>query len=100
MKYKAMVWFLALTVMSWAQSATTIQTPAPDQKAATADAKAGCSCGEKSSSAEHKKGHGCMRHNASAKNKMQCGSGKDSASGCKGKMENHACRMTKQPTAA
>jgi hypothetical protein len=53
---------LALTVMSWAQSTTSTQTPAPDQKSAPADTKPGCSCCEKMSSADHSSMHKDMRH--------------------------------------
>lgn len=76
MKYKVMAFLLALTMMSWAQSATTSQS-------AATEAKSGCACCEKMSSAENKDGKSCMRHKGAAKDNAECCSGKDSC--CKEK---------------
>src|SRR4029077_14482800 len=76
MKYKVMAFLLALTMMSWAQSATTSQS-------AATEAKSGCACCEKMSSAENKDGKSCMRHKGAAKDNAEGCSGKDSC--CKEK---------------
>jgi hypothetical protein len=88
MKYKIVAFLLALTMMSWAQSAGTNQSSTSEQKPAAADAKTGCACCEKVASAEHKDGMARMRHKSGAKDKAGCCSGKDSS--CKGK-EGKAC---------
>ena len=66
MKYKLIAFVLALTVMSWAQSTTPTQTPAPGEKSAPADAKATCPCCDKMASADHEDAHACMHPKATA----------------------------------
>lgn len=74
MKHKLLTLILALTVASWAQTAT--QT-APAQNAAPEKAK--CACCDKSASADAKDaGMKCMRHGKDA-------DGKETASCCAGK---------------
>jgi hypothetical protein len=82
MKHKLLVLFLALTVMSWAQSTTPNQTPAPEQKTVPADAKPACPCCDKMAdhAAMHKDMDCCKHHDASAKDgkeSMSCCSEKD-----------------------
>jgi len=83
MKQKLVALLLALTMISWAQSTTPTQTPAPEQKSAPADAKATCPCCDKMASDDphdmHKHQHACMRHDTDAKD------GKDAMAGCAGK---------------
>ena len=92
MKRNLIAILLALTVMSWAQSTTPTQTPAPDQKSAPADAKPGCPCCEKMSSADHSSMHkdmkACMHHDAKdGKETISCCGDKDAkdAASCCGK---------------
>lgn len=85
MKYKVIALLLALTMMSWAQSASTSQAPASNQKSENvADQKATPCCCD-TMSAEHKDGQSCMRDHAKG-----CCSGKKAASCCKDK-EAKAC---------
>ncbi len=56
MKYKVFALFLALTVASWAQTATQTEPAAPQ----SAPAKSAC-C-EKMASANAKDSHACMHH--------------------------------------
>src|SRR5512132_4074138 len=82
MKRNLIAILLALTVMSWAQSTTPGQTPAPDQKTAPADTKPACPCCDKTASAEHSSMHkdmkACMHHDAKdGKEAMVCCGGKD-----------------------
>ena len=83
MKRNLIAILLALTSMTWAQSTTPNQTPAPEQKAAPAEAKPGCPCCDKMATADHSSMHkdmqACMHHDASAKD------GKEAASCCSGK---------------
>ena len=92
MKRNLIALLLALTVMSWAQSTTPNQTPAPDQKSAPADTKPGCPCCEKISSADHssmqKDMKACMHHDAKdGKETIACCGEKDAkdATSCCGK---------------
>ena len=98
MKHKLLVLFLALTVMSWAQSTTPNQTPAPDQKTAPADAKPACPCCDKMAdhTAMHKDMDCCKQHDASTKDDkeaMSCCSEKDAKSemSCCGGKDAKAC---------
>lgn len=85
MKYKVIALLLALTMVSWAQSASTSQAPADNQKSQNAaDQKANPCCCDKMS-AEHKDGQACMRDHSKA-----CCSEKEAASCCKDK-EAKAC---------
>ena len=92
MKRNLIAILLALTVMSWAQSTTPTQTPAPDQKSAPADTKPACPCCEKMSSADHGSMHkdmqACMHHDGKdGKETSTCCGGKDAkdAASCCGK---------------
>jgi len=82
MKYKVIAVVLALTVMSWAQTATQT-TPSTPQQSTVAD-KAKCACCDKMSAAAEKADTKdaqacCMRDGMKAKD------GKDMASCCAGK---------------
>ena len=93
MKYKMIAFFLVLTLMSWAQTATQNNpTPAPEQKGD--QAKASCPCCD--ATAQTKDQHaGCMR-NASSKDgggKMACCS--DKGTTCCGRMASPAREATK-----
>jgi hypothetical protein len=100
MKLKLIAFFLTLTMMSWAQSATSTQTPAPEQKSATGDTKASCPCCDKMASSDTKDGHACMHPNKAGKDDkvtMSCGSGKDAASCCAGKDGKSCAQNDKAP---
>jgi hypothetical protein len=102
MKLKLIASFLALTMMSWAQSTTSTQTPAPEQKSTPADAKASCPCCEKMASADSKEGHACMHHSANGKDEkatMSCCSGKDAAACCAGK-DGKSCAKNDKSSAS
>lgn len=78
MKHRLFALILALTVASWAQSATQT-TPPPSAPAE----KANCACCDKMT--QSKDGHAaCMRHakNGDAKQMGSCCAGKDGASCC------------------
>src|SRR5215475_12488693 len=99
MKYKLMSLILALTVMSWAQTATQTMPSAPDQ---TAPDKAKCACCDKMAKSDSKDSHAaCMRTHdgkemascCAGKDEKSCCGGKDAASCMKdGKMAESCCR--------
>ncbi len=80
MKHKIFALILALTVVSWAQTATqtTPSTPAPSTSDSTK-----CACCDKMAT-DAKGGHAsCMRHkHGDAKDMASCCAGKDGASCC------------------
>jgi len=94
-KCKMIALFLALTMMSWAQTSTQTAPAAPQQSSE----KAKCSCCDKMSAADSKEGASCCaRHDTKsddmkaggmkADDKMEmasCCAGKDKASCCNGK---------------
>ncbi|MGO9649493.1 MAG: hypothetical protein ACLPOO_15725 [Terriglobales bacterium] len=86
MKSKIMLLILALTVVSWAQTATqsTNPGPAPATPATSSDAKAQCPCCQKA--ADVKPEMSCCAHpakaGASEKAAMSCCEGKDAAMAC------------------
>lgn len=84
MKYKMMASILALTVMTWAQTATPT-TPAPQQSTVPA-AKDKCPCCDKMAATDAKDAHAsCMQHDMKAgdgKEKESCCVGKDAAASC------------------
>lgn len=80
MKHRLFAVILALTVMSWAQTATQTTpspTPAPTDKAKP-------SCCEKMANGSKDAGAACMRHK-DGKEMASCCSGKDAGSCCGGK---------------
>jgi hypothetical protein len=78
MKYKIIALMLALTVMTWAQTATPT-APSTSQSAVPAD-KAKCQCCDKMAAADAKDAHAsCMRHD------MKAGDSKEKKSCCEGK---------------
>jgi hypothetical protein len=82
MKHKLLALLLALTVMSWAQTATQ-SSPAPEQS--TSDKAKGACCDK--CAADSKDGHAaCMRHgHGDAKEMASCCDAKEGASCCGGK---------------
>jgi hypothetical protein len=102
MKLKLLALFLTLTLMSWAQSTTPTQTPAPEQKSTPADTKATCPCCDKMTSADQKDGHACMHHTNAGKDDkatMSCCSGKDAASCCAEK-DGKSCAKNDKPASS
>ncbi len=96
MKHKLIAILLALTIASWAQTATPNTPPAPDQKSAPADAKAGC-CDKMAEHADMHNGMACMRHaDASKTDKQDKQSVKGSASCCAGKDAKNSCCSGKE----
>ena len=96
MKHKLIAILLALTIASWAQTATPNTTPAPEQKSAPADAKAGC-CDKMAEHADMHNGMACMRHpDASKTDKQDKQSVKGSASCCAGKDAKNSCCAGKE----
>lgn len=85
MRHKMFALILALTVMSWAQTAT----PNPPSSPGKAPPAAKCACCEKMASADAKGAPACCAHHADAKadskEMASCCNGKDSASCCGGK---------------
>ena len=80
MKYKMLALILALTVLSWAQTATNNPTPPASQNASSQkDAKAACPCCQKM---EGKEAASCCSHKADAQSKSEnsCCGGKDCSS--------------------
>lgn len=84
MKYKLIAVVLALTVMSWAQTATQTMPPTTDQSAAPAE-KAKCPCCDKMAAADAKDSHSCCAHHDMKAGDMKAGDMKDMASCCAGK---------------
>lgn len=92
MKYKMMALTLALTVVTWAQTATPTAPSAPQQSTAPAD-KDQCPCCDKMGDA--KDAHaGHMHHDMSAKDSKEmasCCAGKDAKSSCCGEKDGMSC---------
>jgi hypothetical protein len=86
MKHKVLALILALTVASWAQTAT--QKPSPQQGAATAE-KSKCPCCDKMATTDAKDAHSCCAHHD-----MQAKDGKEMASCCMGKDAKSCCGGT------
>jgi len=82
MKHKIFALILALTVISWAQTAT---QPAPSTPAQSASDKAKCACCDKMA-ADSKDGHAsCMRRgNGDVKDMASCCAGKEGKTCCGG----------------
>ncbi len=96
MKHKLIAILLALTIASWAQTATPNTPPAPDLKSAPADAKAGC-CDKMAEHADMHNGMACMRHaDASKTDKQDKQSVKGSPSCCAGKDAKNSCCAGKE----
>lgn len=82
MKCKIFALILALTVVSWAQTATQTPTQPPAEKAK-------CACCDKTASADSKTtGMACNRQGKNGKEMASCCGGKDAASCCAGKDSN------------
>ena len=82
MKHKLFALILALTVISWAQTAT---QPAPSAASQDAPEKAKCACCDKMA-ADAKDGHACMRQGkGDPKDMASCCAGKEGTSCCGGK---------------
>ena len=85
MKCKLIAVVLALTVMSWAQTATqAAPSTTPQQSTAPAD-KDKCPCCEKMASADAKDAHSCCAHHDMKAGDMKAGDMKGMASCCKDK---------------
>jgi len=82
MKCKMMAVILALTVMTWAQTATQTAPSTPQQSTAPAE-KAKCACCDKMAAAGTKDAQACCAHHgkhASDKEMASCCGGKDAKS--------------------
>ena len=88
MKYKMMAVVLALTVMSWAQTATQTAPSTPQQSTEPAE-KAKCACCDKMAAGGAKVEHACCAHHgkhaSNSKEMASCCAGKDTMSCCGGK---------------
>lgn len=85
MKHKVFALILALTVVSWAQTATPTAPSTPQQSTAPAE-KSKCACCDKMAKSDAKaEGSCCARH------KMQSAENKDMASCCSGKDAKSCC---------
>lgn len=85
MKPKMLAFILALTVASWAQTATQATPATPQQSTAPAE-KAKCSCCDKMAASNSNDAHACCaRHKSDAKETASCCNGKDAKSCCAGK---------------
>jgi hypothetical protein len=90
MKHKMLALILALTVASWAQTASQTAPSAPEQNSAE---KSKCACCDKMASADSKDPHAsCMGHSKEdAKSMGSCCSGKDAKSCMKGDETAASC---------
>ena len=79
MRYKMFALILALTVVTWAQTATQNTPSTPQQSTVPAD-KAKCACCDKMAAADSKDAPACCTHHA-----MQAKGSKEMASCCAGK---------------
>jgi hypothetical protein len=99
MKIKLTALILALTVASWAQTATP-NPPAPTpQENAAPQAKADCPCCDKTAGA--KEGQSCCRHEIAGKDEkaMSCCSGEKASACCGGKEAKSCMKGDKDKTA-
>ncbi len=83
MKYKILALTLALSVVSWTQTATQ-QTPSTDQPTTTTE-KAKCACCDKMGKSDSKDAHGCCMGKHDGEEMASCCAGKDAKSCCNGK---------------
>jgi len=83
MKYRILALIVALTVVSWAQTATqnTPSTPQPS----TAAEKAKCACCDKTAASDSKDAHAACTRKHDGKGMASCCAGKDDKSCCGGK---------------
>lgn len=90
MKYKMIALILALTVVSWAQTATQAAPAAPSspQQSTAPAEKAKCPCCDKMAAADTKGAPACCarhaQHSTGGKETASCCSGKDAKSCCSG----------------
>jgi hypothetical protein len=84
MKFKMMAVVLALTVMSWAQTATQTAPSTPQQSTVPAE-KAKCPCCEKMASSDAKDAPSCCAHHDMKGHDMEAKDAKEMASCCAGK---------------
>lgn len=98
MKYnKVIVLVLALTVISWAQTAT--PAPSAPQQSTVAPDKAKCSCCDKMAAADAKDTKACCaHHDMSANDSKEMASGKDTMSCCNNKDAKSCSRKNKTAT--
>ena len=101
MKAKLIALILALTVVSWAQTATPNTPPASQQSTAPAEAKA-CACCDKGASADTKASPACCSHHTAAHDGKEaaCCAGEDKAACCRGKNAKSCKRDGADQTAA
>lgn len=102
MKQKVLALALALTVLSWAQTATPAAPSTPQQKSTASDS-AKCPCCDQTAKADAKDAPACCaRHRSEAsdgKDMASCCAGKD-ASCCGGKDAKFCMRTDKDKTAS
>ncbi|MGD1024057.1 MAG: hypothetical protein ABR880_14825 [Candidatus Sulfotelmatobacter sp.] len=101
MRFKIIALILALTVMSWAQTATPSAPSTPQQSTVPAEAKACPCCGK--ASAETKEGQACCAHHAAAAKDAKepaCCAGKDKAACCSAKDAKSCKRNSSDQTTA
>jgi hypothetical protein len=92
MRLRLIALILALSAVSWAQTAT---QSTPPQGAAPSEATT-CPCCDKGASADAKEGHACCAHHAMASTEGKepaCCAGKDKATCCGGK-DAKSCKRT------
>lgn len=82
MKHKMLALILALTVVSWAQTAT--QTAPSGSQPSTAPEKAKCACCDKMASSDSKDAHAACMQKHGGEDMASCCSGKDGKSCCAG----------------
>ena len=83
MKYRILALILALTVVSWAQTATQTTPSAPQQNATTEKSK--CACCDKMAASDSKDAHAACMGKHDGKEMASCCAGKDAKSCCGGK---------------
>jgi hypothetical protein len=89
MKYRMLALILALTVVSWAQTATQTTPSTPQQS--TASEKSKCACYDKVASSDSKDAHAACMGKHDGKEMASCCAGKDEKSCCGGK-DAKSCR--------
>jgi hypothetical protein len=94
MKYKMLALILALTVVSWAQTATQTSPSSPQQSTVPAD-KAKCACCDKMAAGDTKEAHSCCAHHD-----IQAKDGKETASCCGGTDAKSCMRNDQDKTAS
>lgn len=91
MKHKLFALILALTVVSWAQTATQTTPAAPAENTSTEKAKCACCAGKDGASCCGKDAKSCMKDGKTTTSCCKDGCGKDKMASCCDRKAGNAC---------